>query len=435
MDFLTQPFTPPSRSPPPPHRPSAPPTPSTSTSSSHPARQDSTSTQSSTSTPHSIYHAAHVDRFSALRTASPQPVAERPEEERVRYPSEKEGDWRAYGKVQARVMEHEREEGEWVVEGALWLMKVRWQLPASWAPSTAAKRSQVNKPACPPQDNCLLFLLDPSFPPLHIPPSPSPGSASSPSSPVVGFFKKLISPFKPSGKATPPSTAYAGGAELARVPTIETRQRKARVAVFPHYKGYPITALSLSGPSNSITALTFTPQQPRSPSSPSLSLSLKRTISGSSSRRRSSLSVQDVIGADGEVEALEVDPPVVEIEVTEREGEKGENLGRTCRVAFVFKEVLLAQEATTFHSRLSTLVNPSSRPASPSARFGATLARTLSGGLVGGGSAEKEQKTTSGKAKEKETARQGGTALGRRRSSLFEQGYAAGKGEEVNCTV
>ncbi|GAA5950043.1 hypothetical protein JCM10213_007749 [Rhodosporidiobolus nylandii] len=407
MDFLTQPFTPPSRSPPPPHRPSAPPTPSTSTSSSHPARQDSTSTQSSTSTPHSIYHAAHVDRFSALRTASPQPVAERPEEERVRYPSEKEGDWRAYGKVQARVMEHEREEGEWVVEGALWLMK----------------------------DNCLLFLLDPSFPPLHIPPSPSPGSASSPSSPVVGFFKKLISPFKPSGKATPPSTAYAGGAELARVPTIETRQRKARVAVFPHYKGYPITALSLSGPSNSITALTFTPQQPRSPSSPSLSLSLKRTISGSSSRRRSSLSVQDVIGADGEVEALEVDPPVVEIEVTEREGEKGENLGRTCRVAFVFKEVLLAQEATTFHSRLSTLVNPSSRPASPSARFGATLARTLSGGLVGGGSAEKEQKTTSGKAKEKETARQGGTALGRRRSSLFEQGYAAGKGEEVNCTV
>ncbi|BGP18147.1 hypothetical protein JCM10213_007753 [Rhodosporidiobolus nylandii] len=407
MDFLTQPFMRPSRSPPPPHRPSAPPTPSTSISSSHPARQDSPSTQSSTSTPHSVYHAAHIDRFSALRTASPQPVAERPEEERLRYPSEKEGDWRAYGKVQARVMEHERKEGEWVVEGGLWLMK----------------------------DNRLLLLLDPSFPPFHIPPPIRPSSPSAPSSPVLGFFKKLLSPFKPSSHAASSSTAYAGGASLARTPTIETGKGKARVAVFPDYKGYPITALSLPNPSTSITSLTFTPQQPRPPSSPSLPLSLKRTISGSSSRRRSSLSVKDVLGSDGEVEGLEVDPPVVEIEVREREGEKGENLGRACRVAFVFKEVLLAQEAATFHSRLSALDNPSSRPSSPSARFGANLVGTLSGGLVGGSSAEKEQKTTSGKGKEKEAAREDETALGRRRSRLFGQGYAAGKGEAVDFTV
>ncbi|GAA5877223.1 hypothetical protein JCM8547_006302 [Rhodosporidiobolus lusitaniae] len=534
MDFLTQPFHPPAKQPTSPSLPAHSPG-EASTSSSSPATPTDKARYSPTETPsttHSAAHQLHVDRFSAVRTASPTTkAAGLPGEEKVDYPSEQKGDWKAFGRVAAMVVVWEegtvgegekeaekrlREEqglGEWVVEGQLWVTK----------------------------DNHLLLILDRDFPPLSIdrsnvhltrtisgnfltrrlslgggsgtggsPVRTRRSSTSStggnggesaeegPTSPVMGFLKKMVAAVSIGGKKS--STGEGGeegsGKDLTRTRSIElgkrraSEQREAKLlqdeasavggegrkskekereereeggeegegvgggtirfeecriervkGPLPEYKGYPITALSIASLSTSFTSLRFYPH--RSSSDPPLHPGSEPISEFAIPPHVAS----ELFGSATLFEGTEVHPPVVEMDVRMAGGREGEQLvegakgqregnrGREVTVGFVFKELLLAQEATTFHTRLSSLLPASQpRPSSPLARtisgnatsggggsgFGATLLRTLSGG---GGSSSKEPApsspppTSAGKQ-------------GRRRSSFMGFGFSDGEGHE-----
>ncbi|GAA6031291.1 hypothetical protein JCM8097_005587 [Rhodosporidiobolus ruineniae] len=261
MDFLTQPFRPPPRSPASrspnlgdsrPRKSSyASDAPSTS-SSSGPAA--STSSAGSTSTPHAVFHEDHVDRFAQLRTASPLPGAEKglPGEEPVDYPSVKKGDWKAFGKVAAQVVVWEdgtighlserklREEegcGEWVVEGSLWVTKddkILLIRDRDFPPLSVDRTSVLANSAHAGRRLSLSLSRTRSQSP-SVRRSTTPSSADlppigdehagQPSQPVVGFFKKLVSAVSPKkgGEGTDEA-----GLKLSRTKSLELGKQRAK---------------------------------------------------------------------------------------------------------------------------------------------------------------------------------------------------------------
>ncbi|GAA6004162.1 hypothetical protein JCM10207_002461 [Rhodosporidiobolus poonsookiae] len=576
MDLLTQPLHRP-RSP---AHPFEPPTPSTSTSSASTQQSpqkaafdpyapspsgSGTDTDSLASSTDSQPGDDTASRFAALRTAPPPSHAAGEGEPHVAYPSTSgaagEGNWKAFGRVRAHVVlwprgeEGEREgmaergvrrmrerleqgEGEeWVVEGRVWVV----------------------------QDSSLLFLLDPSFPPLRIPrdslslstltPTPSrlgrrlslgglggggTGSRGASTSParrrgslggegddkdkdkdknkdredegVAGFFKKLVSAVKPSSSSpassSPSDPALALG--LSRTRSLElgrrrgsahrlatastsaaaegeghvgeggegegrgkekqreregegereaavtfvkderaAREEKDAEKVFPEFRGHPLTALSLP----SLSALRSVRLYPTHRASAPLSskdeplCAVYTTLDSGE---------DDGIGGGGlgAFGDAEMRPPVVEVDVaaapSEGEGgaERQANLGREATVAFVFKELLLAQEATSLHSRLAPhaefhRAHPHASsilasPASPSLAPGSPDATAGTSRWAGAGSAL--FRTLSGKSdkeraeKEKDKAGEGERPLPppvkeRRRSSFLGfVGLAGGEG-------
>ncbi|GAA5886782.1 hypothetical protein JCM6882_005887 [Rhodosporidiobolus microsporus] len=299
MDFLTRPFRPPPRrkshsgSPPPPQQP---PSPTHSSSrkdsiSSHASSSHaSASASSEASTSHTPVHLDHLLRFSQLRTASPLPPGAGtdglPGEERVGYPSEAAGDWRAFGRVQGRVVvweegtvgvvgekqlrEEEKGVGEWVVEGSLWLTKSdqilllldRDHFPPLTVDRAAALAARSSRPSRPPSRSgggsfSLARRLSRSESGTSTPvvgggglgrrrssvgslgasggegsATPSDGDddnlKSGTKSPVLGFFKKFVSAVKPHKDSPSAATPGADGElGLQRTRSIEIGRRRA----------------------------------------------------------------------------------------------------------------------------------------------------------------------------------------------------------------
>ncbi|GAA5838762.1 hypothetical protein JCM11251_006730 [Rhodosporidiobolus azoricus] len=208
---------------------------------------------------------------------------------------------------------------------------------------------------------------------------------------------------------------WAGGLPGAAV-TFEEPNGRDR-GPLPDYKGYPITALLIPSPLH-IHTIRFYPAQTGSSSSHTSSFfggssapDEPITTVPPSTSNSGSQALEGTIGLDallagggGTVEGMEWKPPVVEVDVFEPIDDSGISAGdedaqeegnkaREVTIGFVFKEVLLAQEATTFYNRLLALLPPThpqahsptrGRSPSPSQEHsgvGNALMRTLTGGL------------------------------------------------------
>ncbi|GAA5945954.1 hypothetical protein JCM3775_007557, partial [Rhodotorula graminis] len=150
---------------------------------------------------------------------------------------------------------------------------------------------------------------------------------------------------------------------------------------FPTYKGHPVTALYIRSPSL-IHSLRFYPHR-----------KVQRSSFGSGSKDAPVSSApgpaapKDENGQLPEADsALLVSAPIVELDVVDKDkglevvGQEGNR--REVTIGFVFKDVLLMNEADTFRRRVEALLHPpaaaDSSPQQPSG-FGSALMRTISG--------------------------------------------------------
>ncbi|KAK4330096.1 Proteophosphoglycan ppg4 [Rhodotorula toruloides] len=381
------------------------------------------------------------DKFAALRSHSP---AARPleDEPRIECPSVQKGDWRAYGRVKAQVVLWPEgtvgEKGvkakkvrevladkadEWVVEGTLWVTKNKDILLVLDRNIPPFHIDFSNLRASPTLSRRL--SLSGLRRTISRTSTTSGGEAREDTEEdkentgggVRGFVKKIVEAVKPRGAST---SEGGDGLALTRTRSSHKSQRSVkerrkshdasagvarggeereqreegtqgaqgglafsepvierREGPFPAYKGHSITALYISSPYLIRTARFYAQHKPASPLSLGLPISTPP---------------DDAVAQDPSREPREdlgLVPPVVEVDVAQpEEGRKYEGVGegegvrmREVTVGFVFPDVLLADEATDFHSRLEFLLRPSSPSGQPTTTTtGSSLFRTLSRG-------------------------------------------------------
>ncbi|BGP50040.1 hypothetical protein JCM10450v2_005948 [Rhodotorula kratochvilovae] len=255
-------------------------------------------------------------------------------------------------------------------------------------------------------------------------------------SPVLGFVKKVLSAVTPGKSSHGESAASTGeGLGLTRTRTGERAgqaatgttapaadpQRRQSVdgtqaaagaagaghggltfeepertrSPFPTYKGHSVTALYISSPS-AIHSVRFYPhrtcQGPGSPGGTNMGKDLP--ISAAPGAATGAVEEGRPPGSD---ETLLVHAPVVELDVADKSkagfaGADEEGRKREVTVGFVFKDILLMNEAESFRQRVETLLHGSSSTGADSST-GATGA-----GAAGGGFGSVLKRTISGKS-------------------------------------
>ncbi|BGP09823.1 hypothetical protein JCM10049v2_005697 [Rhodotorula toruloides] len=383
------------------------------------------------------------DKFAALRSHSPAagPLEDEP---RIEYPSVQKGDWRAYGRVMAQVVLWPEgtvgEKGvkakkvrevladkadEWVVEGTLWITKNKEILLVLDRNVPPFHIDFSTLRAAPTLSRRLsLSGLRRSISRTS---TTSGGDAREDTEEdkentgggVRGFVKKIVEAVKPRRAS---SSEGGDGLALTRTRSSHKSQRsikerrkshdanagvakgeeerrgereegsaqggqgglafaepviERREGPFPAYKGHSITALYISSPYLIRSIRFYAQHKPTSP--PSLGLPISTPPDDAAAQDPSREPRED----------LGLVPPVVEVDVAQpEEGRKYEGVGegeglrmREVTVGFVFPDVLLADEATDFHTRIESLLRPSS-PSGPAATTttGSSLFRTLSRG-------------------------------------------------------
>ncbi|GAA5881132.1 hypothetical protein JCM16303_004808 [Sporobolomyces ruberrimus] len=331
--------------------------------------------------------------FTQLRTAH-SPAA-RPDETALDLPSTKNGDWRAFGRVECGIvlwengtladkknLKEQASREEWALSGTLWFTKrseVLFVVDQSIAPRPIVKES---KPA-PTGRRLSISRLR----------SSSPGNSRSPGTehraaseePTkgtdehAGLFSKILDAVKPGRKERRRSSSGSDGHSLSRsrsrtgsqadtpYPSVETGHNlpadelvhetsqlkfeepssaMAAASPFPLYKGCTVTGLYIVSPSH-IQSLRFYPQKPASATeSSSFSFfSFSKTNEPLSSPASSPT-----------VSSTTMMPPVVELDVIDPAhlGSVDEGKKREVTVGFSFVEVLCATEADDFYRILQT---------------------------------------------------------------------------------
>ncbi|GAA5902931.1 uncharacterized protein JCM6883_007284 [Sporobolomyces salmoneus] len=437
MDFLTQPFSPPRPSPP----QSVPPAPTT------PKLSDDMSvlTASTSSTSDSARIDSQNAAFEQLRTVPPPPPSGPGQDRTIEVPSTKKGDWKAYGRVEGRVVlwekgtlkekkdqSEEARKEQWSVYGTLWY----------------TKRSEV------------LLVLDQSVPPKEIPRthdneegghsfghrlslsklrSTSPTNtknelrrsstqedldSNEDSSP--GFFAKVLDAVRPGRKERRTSTTSASSRSRSRPRNEESTttdqaqpdsthavEALARATVqltfvdpsssspsaaspLPLYKGHPVSALLIPSPSH-IQSLRFYPQRPISSSASSAS-PFSFPFSTKSSQQPLSSPPASPTATTSTNESIPIEPPVVEIDVLDPSFSGGggtnddEGKQREATIGFSFVELLCATEAEDFHKILEQAMKHSDLEEPWAVGIGEeTIHRTVSKSLETGKEKEKEK--------------------------------------------
>ncbi|GAA5907630.1 hypothetical protein JCM8208_000023 [Rhodotorula glutinis] len=405
---------------------------------------DAASLTPSSATGSTLEHNAVVEqtaaRFSTLRTADPAPAPSSgvPGEPNVEPPSVAKGDWLAYSRVKAQVVlwpegtvgvkggkklrEREGDE-EWVVDGQLWITKlgeiilvINQNKPPVHVDRSRARMASLGR-----------RLSIGSFGRTTSRDSGGGGDATSATATdddphaaegkggFAGFVKKVVSAVsgKSSSSHGESGSGSGDGMSLTRTRTGERTPRTTTAgptttpprrtsgdesaagrggltfeepekapSPFPTYKAHPVTALYIRSPTL-IHSLRFYPHR-----------KVQRSSFGSGSKDAPVSSApgpaapKDEHGKVPESDsALLVSAPIVELDLVDKD--KGlevvgqEGASREVTVGFVFKDVLLMNEADSFRRRVEALLRPpaagaDSSPQQPSG-FGSALMRTISG--------------------------------------------------------
>ncbi|KAK4705185.1 hypothetical protein P7C70_g1025, partial [Phenoliferia sp. Uapishka_3] len=334
-------------------------------------------------------------RFANLRTAT---LGGRDGEEPIEAPSLKNGDWRAYSRVEARVVvwqdRHKssaaKNAEETILSGTLWITKsneiifvVDTSSPPRSEPLTVGKPRKSSFGRRISQS----LALSPSatWDERKGAKSAAPSSDADKNSRRRSWFKRSTSEvenpvgrredendaeeegvsgllafvkniFSGSGTSSVPDDD--GGLSLSRTRTRDPSSKPSsrplsrsvsrsksveppvatRASPLPTYENHTVTALRVADPAFSVTSVRFSPLRLRSgtasPSSPPLSRSVSREASGTSS--------QNLNFAD-QVDSL---PPRVELDIAARKDEgdedRADGSGREVTVAFCFVEPMLA---------------------------------------------------------------------------------------------
>lgn len=396
MDFLTQSFTS--------NRTTTTSNPHAPTSTASPRISDNSSVfTASTSDTSEVRHDSNAG-FDHLRTATRESTL--PDETLVEVPSTKSGDWKAYGRVEGRVvlwdngvlrdkkdLTDQLRKEQWSVSGTLWFTKrsgILLVLDQSVQPRLLVRESQGRssnrrlslsrlRSSSPSSSKGIVENRRASV-------SEDEGTAKPADESSPGFFAKVLDAVRP-GRKDRRASSPSGGLSLSRTRsrsrqeacepgqasqshgggpgstpasqktldalTRETGQLTFEEPVsatdsaspFPLYKGRAVTALYIASPAH-VQSLRFYPQRLASASSPFFSFS--KTSQFLSSPPNSPTS-----------EAAPVEHPVVELDVIDPAhlGSIDEGKKREVTISFTFLEILCATEAEDFHKILESAMS------------------------------------------------------------------------------
>ncbi|GAA6050587.1 hypothetical protein JCM3770_001475 [Rhodotorula araucariae] len=258
------------------------------------------------------------------------------------------------------------------------------------------------------------------------------GAPAEHKSPVMGFVKKVLSAVTPGKSSHGETGAGAGAGEGVSLTRTRTGERAGQAATgmtgqtattaepqrrqslgsegaastgaghggvtfeelgkthspFPTYKGHTITALYISSPA-AIHSVRFYPHRKCGPPGSPGGSTTGKDLPVSATPGSATGAVEEG-RPPGSEETLLVQAPVVELDVVDKDktgvvGGDEEGRKREVTVGFVFKEVLLMNEAESFRQRIETLLHGGSSPDSSTGAaaggggFGAALMRTISG--------------------------------------------------------
>ncbi|GAA5960602.1 hypothetical protein JCM3765_005873 [Sporobolomyces pararoseus] len=388
MDFLTQPFTSNRTQPQ-----------QTAIKTSPKLSDDSSVLTASTSETSEARQQSNAN-FEQLRTATEASTL--PGENVIQVPSTKSGDWKAYGRVEGRVLlwengtlkekkalNDEIRREQWIVSGTLWFTKrseIVLVLDQSVQPRQVLREQEGRQ-----SGRRLSLSRNRSTSPTNTQTTTDnrrgsvseedraskPSEESSP-----GFFSKVLDAVRP-GRKERRASSSSGGLSLSRsrsrsrtetadpapasqthgggpgsTPasqktldaltretgqlTFEEPSSNVPPSPFPLYKGHPVTALYIASPAH-VQSLRFYPQRAASSSSPFFSFS--------KSSQPLSSPPSSPTGDSNTVEH-----PVVELDVIDPAhlGSIDEGKKREVTVGLTFVEILCATEAEDFHKILES---------------------------------------------------------------------------------